>query len=378
MGVTQEELLTELQRLAEELGKTPTIDEMDAHGEYTGATYYNHFESWNAALREADLELNNPYTIRREALIEDLQRINELIEDPYPTTEAIREHGTYSLTTYYAEFGRLEAALDAAGIEKVTDTPVSTETLLEELHRLASDGSPPTTSEMDEEGAFSARTYIDRFGSWNEALEAAGYAPHLDIVEASTEDLLDEITRLHEDLGRVPTTRDMQEHGEYTASRYFSTFESWNAAVEEAGLPPHERWTTPDALRIPASELLNELQRVADIVDGRPTTEDMNEDGKYGTKPYYNRFGSWNRAVELAGFEPFTGTSEDIYSTEELIAELQRLAEERGRPPTTDDMWKHGRMSTQPFVNRFGSWIAALREAGLEPTERQLRPHSGA
>lgn len=377
MGVTREELLTELQRLAEELGGTPTIDEMDAHGEYTGGTYYNHFESWNAALREADLELNNPYTIRREALIEDLQRINELIEEPYPTTEAIREHGTYSRTTYYAEFGSLEAALDAAGIERVTDTPVSKETLLEELHRLASDGSPPTTSEMDEEGAFSARTYIDRFGSWNEALEAAGYAPHLEVVAASDEDLLDEITRLHEDLGRVPTTRDMQEHGEYTASRYFSTFESWNAAVEEAGLPPHERWTTPDALRIPASELLDELQRVADIVDGRPTTEDMNEDGKYGTKPYYNRFGSWNRAVELAGFEPFTGTSEDIYSTEALIAELQRLAEERGRPPTTDDMWKHGRMSTQPFVNRFGSWIAALRKAGFEPTERQLRPHSG-
>jgi hypothetical protein len=101
------------------------------------------------------------------------------------------------------------------------------------------------------------------------------------------------------------------------------------------------------------------------------------EDGKYGTKPYYNRFGSWNRAVELAGFEPFTGVSEDIYSTEELLTELQRLAEERGRPPTTEDMRNHGRMSTQPIVNRFGSWIDALREAGLEPTEQQLRPHSG-
>lgn len=377
MGVTQEELLTELQRVAEDLGNTPTMDEMDAHGEYSGATYYNYFESWNTALREADLPLNNPYTVSREALIEDLQRINEIIEEPYPTTDAIREHGTYSRTTYYTEFESLDAALDAAGIEKINDSPVSKETLLEELHRLASESSPPTTDEMDEEGTFSARTYIDRFGSWNEALEAAGYEPHLEVVDASKEDLIDEIKRLHEELGRVPTTRDMQEHGDYTASRYFSTFESWNTAVEEAGLTPHERWTTPDELRISASELLSELRRVADIVDGRPTTEDMNEYGEYGTKPYYNRFDSWNRAVELAGFEPFTGTSEDIYSTEELITELQRLAEDRGRPPTTEDMWEHGRISTQPFVKRFGSWIDALREAGIEPTELQLRPHSG-
>lgn len=377
MGVTQEELLTELQRVAEDRGTTPTMDEMDAHGEYSGATYYNYFESWNTALREADLPLNNPYTVSREALIEDLQRINEIIEEPYPTTDAIREHGTYSRTTYYTEFESLDAALDAAGIEKINDSPVSKETLLEELHRLASENSPPTTDEMDEEGTFSARTYIDRFGSWNEALEAAGYEPHLEVVDASKEDLIDEIKRLHEELGRVPTTRDMQEHGDYTASRYFSTFESWNTAVEEAGLTPHERWTTPDELRISASELLSELRRVADIVDGRPTTEDMNEYGEYGTKPYYNRFDSWNRAVELAGFEPFTGTSEDIYSTEELITELQRLAEDRGRPPTTEDMWEHGRISTQPFVKRFGSWIDALREAGIEPTELQLRPHSG-
>jgi hypothetical protein len=279
MSVTQEELMTELQRLAEDLGKTPTTDEMDAHGEYTGATYYNHFESWNAALRQADLELNNPYTISREALIEDLQRIDETIEEPNPTTEAIREHGTYSRTTYYAEFGSFDAALDTAGIEKVTDTPVSKETLLEEVQRLASDGSPPTTKVMDEKGAFSARTYINRFGSWNAAVEAAGYEPHLKLVDASKEDLIDEIKRLHDDLGRAPTTRDMQKHGKYTASRYFSNFESWNAAVEEAGLTPHERWTIPDELRISASELLSELRRVADIVDGRPTTEDMNEDG---------------------------------------------------------------------------------------------------
>lgn len=377
MSVTRKELVTELQRLAAELGKTPTINEMDAQGKYTGATYYNHFDSWNAALHKADLELNNPYTISREALIEDLQTINEAIGNPYPTTEAIREHGTYSLTTFYVEFGDLDTALDAAGIEKITDTPASKETLLEEMQRLVSDGSPPTAREMDEEGAFSARTYIDRFGSWNTALEAAGYESHLEYVDASKEDMISEIRHLHDDLGRVPTTRDMQEHGEYTASRYFSNFESWNAAVEEAGLIPHECLTNPNEIRISASELLSELRRVADIVDGRPTTEDMREDGEYGTKPYYNRFGSWNRAVELAGFEPFTGTSEDIYSSEELLTELQRLAEERGRPPTTEDMWKHGRMSTQPLVNRFGSWIDALREAGFEPTEQQLRPHSG-
>jgi hypothetical protein len=87
-----------------------------------------------------------------------------------------------------------------------------------------------------------------------------------------------------------------------------------------------------------------------------------------------NRFGSWNNAIERAGFSPFTGTTEDLFSREELVDELQRLAEEVDRPPTTQQMNEQGRYSVSPYQNVFGSWIDALRAAGFEPTTDQLRP----
>jgi hypothetical protein len=63
---------------------------------------------------------------------------------------------------------------------------------------------------------------------------------------------------------------------------------------------------------------------------------------------------------------------------EELIDELQRLAQELDRPPTTRQMNEQGKFSPSPFKNLFGSWIEALRAAGLEPTGPQLRRSGSA
>lgn len=374
-STTREELIGELQRLAEEQGDTPTIEDMDESGAFSGATYYNHFESWNTALREAGLETNHVANISREDLIQDIQAVDEATDGPHPTVESIREHATYSITTYISEFGGLENVLGAAGIERV-DQSITKDEIVSEIRRLATGGYPPTVSEMDESGQMSSRTCTDRFGSWNAAVRAAGFEPNVDAEDGDHDDLLEEIERLNEETLGTPTVRDMRDHGKYTPSRYFNNFESWNDAIREIGLEPNEQVMDPVDQRIPESDLLEELRDVAGQVGDRPTAEDMLNHGKYTTKPYYNRFGSWNRAVELAGYTPFTGTSEDIYSTEELLTELQRLADELGHPPTTTEMAEHGRISTQPYFERFDSWIVALRQADIEPTERQLRRYS--
>jgi hypothetical protein len=52
----------------------------------------------------------------------------------------------------------------------------SRKALIAELERLGDElDKPPTSDEMVEYGAYSSRTYKDRFGSWNEALKAAGF-----------------------------------------------------------------------------------------------------------------------------------------------------------------------------------------------------------
>jgi hypothetical protein len=366
----RQELIDELQRLAAELDKSPTTNDMTEQGEYAAQAYYHYFDSWDDTLEAAGLDTTG---ITRAALIEDLHAVNDRIDEPHPSAAAIREHGTYSPGPFYNEFGGLDEALDAANIEKVEPSTISKAEISEEITRLARRGKPPSTSRMDSEGQFSARICADRFGSWNTAVRAAGYEPLSEAEKITQEDLLNEIKRLQNELGRPPSTKDMVESGKYTASVYFFRFESWNTAVREAGFSPNEQIMDPENQQIPASELLEELHRVADVVGDRPTIEDMSERGDYSTKPYMNRFGSWNKAIEHAGFMPFTGTSEDIFSREELIDEIQRLAQELDRPPTTQQMNEQGKFSPSPFQSFFGSWVETLRAAGLEPTEPQLR-----
>lgn len=53
--------------------------------------------------------------------------------------------------------------------------------------------------------------------------------------------------------------------------------------------------------RTPSDDLLAEIRRLAAELDGTPRLKDMREQGKYGAKPYYRAFGSWNAALEDAG-----------------------------------------------------------------------------
>lgn len=54
-------------------------------------------------------------------------------------------------------------------------------------------------------------------------------------------------------------------------------------------------------------------------------------------------------------------------SSEEAVTELQRLHEEEGRTPTSDEMAADGAYSILTVEARFGTWNEGLRAAGLDP-----------
>lgn len=60
----------------------------------------------------------------------------------------------------------------------------------------------------------------------------------------------------------------------------------------------------------------------------------------------------------------------------DLIADLKRVAEEVGQPPTRIQYDDEGEYSYRTLINRFGDrhpiggWVAVLREAGMDPTDR--------
>lgn len=58
---SEAELLDALRGFADHLGHTPTFAEANNDGPFTAVTYANHFDSWNNALREAGLEINEEW-----------------------------------------------------------------------------------------------------------------------------------------------------------------------------------------------------------------------------------------------------------------------------------------------------------------------------
>jgi hypothetical protein len=97
-------------------------------------------------------------------------------------------------------------------------------------------GRSPTMREFagDPESTIHPQTVIARFGSWNRAKRLAGLAPRR---FATREELLDQLRGLGEELGRVPTARDLDEHRGRMPSKslYWHTFGSLATALREAG-----------------------------------------------------------------------------------------------------------------------------------------------
>lgn len=176
--------------------------------------------------------------------------------------------------------------------------------------------------------------------------------------EIPNEQLLTELQRLAEKLDRTPTIKLMNRKGKYSSRTYYNTFDSWNEALKKAGLTPNV--TSPDN-----PELLTELQRLADDLDETPRRRDMDELGKYSSNIYNTRFDSWNEAIEHVGLTPRPKGRQPL-TPDELITELQQLADDLGHAPSTSEMNEHGEYCHVPYYNVFGSWPDALDAADLE------------
>ena len=78
------------------------------------------------------------------------------------------------------------------------------------------------------------QTVIEHFGTWNAAKRAAGLMPRR---FATREELVAQLRRLGDELGRVPTAQDIRERRGTmpSASLYWHTFGSLTTALREAG-----------------------------------------------------------------------------------------------------------------------------------------------
>lgn len=182
MSYSDEALLEDIRSVAAEVGGRPTLNNYREHGTAAVSTIYSRFESWPDALTAAGYESCEPDSeLTNEELLDELKRFADDLGER-PTAAEMDEHGAYWASTYHRAFGSWNAACEAIGLEALQ--PVAQETLseaelLDELSRVAEVcDAPPSVSDMRDEGEYSPRTYSRRFGSWTAAVKAAGFEPH--------------------------------------------------------------------------------------------------------------------------------------------------------------------------------------------------------
>ena len=117
-------------------------------------------------------------------------------------------------------------------------------------------------------------------------------------------------------------------------------------------LEPHHR-------DVPDQELIDDLARVANEINASTVTIDTyNERGRFHATTLTRRFGSWFKALELAGLKK----TRNLNIPNELLFEnLVDVWTKLGRQPKYNDLTKDiSHYSSGTYEKRFGSWRKAL------------------
>lgn len=112
--------------------------------------------------------------------------------------------------------------------------------------------------------------------------------------------------------------------------------------------------------RVADEALIADLQRVAAALERKSLRyHEYKAQGQFSPNTVTRRFGSWNKALQLAGL---TKTRQYKISDEELFKNLEDLWIRLGRQPRREEISKEtSKYSSGAYEYRFKTWNAALR-----------------
>ncbi len=182
-GYTREVLITQLQTLARNLGRSPTTFDIKAASKRgtcaSDQSFKQHFGSLNKALQEAGLPITRQHYYTDEELLQQLRNVSEEL-GAVPTAQQM--HNLHKigkcagLTVFLKRFGSLNKALKAAGLKVARQNHYTDAELLEQLRGLTQLlGHHPTYKDMIEaarrKDCAAYVTFCERFGSLDLALD---------------------------------------------------------------------------------------------------------------------------------------------------------------------------------------------------------------
>lgn len=383
--IPDEALATDVDRVVADLGRPPAVREYDEQGDYAAETVAARFGdgSWVDALDALGHRVGSRrgQALDRETLVDDLRRVADAVGRP-PTVQEYTDRGRHSSATIARRLGdgSWVAALETLGYEVSEDrhrrSRVGADALRADVARVAAElGGPPTVVEYQERGTYDPTTISRRFGDgfWAAALAALGYDPAGRGAASVADDPLREaVERAVADVGRPPTRAEFAARSEFAPQTIANRFGNglWRAALDALGYDVADR---PEPNAITESDLREDLERVVAEVGRVPTVREYNEHGEYAAQTIANRFGagSWRDALATLGYSESRSQQSRSISAETLRDDVRRVVEDLGDVPTIAEYEARGTHSYRTVANRFGdgSWTAALRELGYDSGE---------
>jgi Homing endonuclease associated repeat/Homeodomain-like domain len=137
--------------------------------------------------------------------------------------------------------------------------------------------------------------------------------------------------------------------------------------------------------------IIADIQRWNEIYGEPPKSQqwllEVRGDGTLNSRPWphvnsvQKEFGSWSNGLEAAGFKrrinyertPEWKAKRTKWSKEKIVQKIRQFHDEHGRAPRYGD-WYNATEETPSHTTvskRFGTFAAAIREAGLEPAPRK-------
>lgn len=216
----------------------------------------------------------------------------------------------------------------------------------------------PTQNEFKKTSKYPHCDTVRRlFNSWNNAIIASGFEVNKKI-GYTKKDCINAIQDFYIKNQRAPKARDFNNINDYpghnTVRRLFG---SWNAAIEEAGLSINRKsFYTKE-------ECIKAIQNFYDENSRLPISTDFENNKNYPSdSAVRNLFGSWNKGLSEAGFTIFNHTKESC------IESIKNFYNENKRIPLANDFRENLKYPNVKTVQKLcGSWNNAIEEAGFIP-----------
>ena len=295
----------------------------------------------------------------RESIIKLLKQQAELLGHPPSKAWWDKRGPRPSVPTIRKVFGTWRNALLAAGLKPGPQNVVTEQELIDDINRVAQElGRSPKITDYHKLGKY---TSIQYHGGWKYLVAKAGFRSYYDI---SKDELIQAVKDVAIDLGRTPLYIEFCKHRlGYSSLIVYKYYSGYDELLTDADLHPPERLGGGRILT--DQDMIDEVLQVANQIGHVPSQLEFTElsSSSAGTAVY--KFGSYNKFLEAAGLD-IRKCRTNPWTRSEIAESIQRYFREYHKPVTHDACDKTSFLpGARTITNEFGSIRKARQYSGI-------------